>query len=136
MIDTVNRFLDAFERRSTDECLACFKPSDSTMAFGTAADEKSIGIEALRKQFDRDWSQSLSASLQMTWHTSMAYENTGWVAADFTGRFRTPDAEGERMIRGTFVLERDERDQWLITHMHLSFPDTLTEEGRSFPSAG
>lgn len=136
MIDTVNKFLDAFARRSTDECLACFKSSDSTMAFGTAVDEKSIGIEALREQFDRDWSQSLSASLQMTWHTAMAYENTGWLAADFTGRFRTQDAEGERKIRGTFVLERDENDQWLITHMHLSFPDPLTEEGRSFPSTG
>lgn len=134
VIETVMKFVDAFGRRSSAECLACFKQSDSLMTYGTAADEKRIGVEALREQFERDWSESLSATMQMTWHTSTAYENTGWVAADFIGRFKTQEAEGTRPIRATFVLERNEQSQWVIAHMHLSFPDVLTEEGKSFPA--
>lgn len=135
MFETVNKFVDAFARRSTVECLACFKPSDSTMIYGTAGDEKRLGIEAIRQQLDRNFAQSLSATMQMTWHTLAVCGDTGWVAADFLGRFKTPEAEGKRPIRATFVLERDARSQWLIVHMHLSFPDVLTEAGRSFPSA-
>lgn len=133
MIETVMRFLDAFERRSTAECLACLKQSDSLMMYGTAADEKRIGVEAVREQLERNWAQSLSASVTVTWHTSAVYDNAGWVAADVLVKFKTPEAEGERPARMTFVLERDEHSQWVIAHMHFSLPDVSTKAGESFP---
>lgn len=70
MIETVMKFVDAFERRSIADCMACFKQSDSLMTYGTAADEKGIGVETVREQLLRNWAQSVSASMKMTWHTS------------------------------------------------------------------
>ncbi len=133
MLQTINRFLDTYTRRSLDDCLACFKQSDETVVFGTLADEKRIGINAIRAQLERDWEQSLDTTLEMTWHKAVSHGGTGWVAAEFLFRFKTASGDGAVPVRASFVLEQDASGiTWLIAHMHFSVPDGSTEDGRSF----
>lgn len=132
MLNTVRRFFEAYAHRSMDECLGFFKQSEQTVVFGTAVDERRIGMGAMRAQLVRDWAQSDAASLEMTWHTAVQHGETGWVAAEFIFRFKTQNEEGLLPVRGTFVLERDANSNWVIAHMHLSTPDGNTEAGRSF----
>lgn len=132
MLHTINRFVETYGRRSLDECLACFKQSDQTVAFGTAADEKRIGLAAIRAQLERDWSQSTAASLDMTWHKAVTQGETGWVAAEFAFRFKTSGEDGAMPVRATFVLEQDAGGNWVIALMHFSTADGNTEAGRSF----
>ena len=132
MLHAIHRFVETYGCRSLDECMACFKQSDQAVAFGTATDEKRIGLAAIRAQLERDWSQSTAASLEMTWHKAVLLSETGWVAAEFTLRFKTPREEGALPVRATFVLEQDAGGNWVIAHMHFSTSDGSPEAGRSF----
>lgn len=132
MFNTVKAFADAYGRRDMNACLDCFKSSGDVVVFGTAADEKRIGSAEIRTQMERDWAQSESARMEITWHKAVSRGDTGWVAADFMFKYKTAKEEGEFLARATFVLEKDPARRWVITHMHISRPDPGTPEGRSF----
>ncbi len=44
--------------------------------YGTGADEKRIGLEQIRAQVERDWSQSDSAAMMLDW-TSVSAAGQG-----------------------------------------------------------
>lgn len=125
MFSTVKAFVDAYSKRSLDECMACFASSPNVMAYGTNADEKRLGVAAIRDQLALDWGQMSSAGMDVTWHHEVQHGDVGWVAADIQIQFFGPQGADQASTRATFVLVRDDKKQWLIEHMHFSGPAEL-----------
>lgn len=125
MFNTVQSFIDAYAKRSLDECMACFASSPNIMAYGTNADEKRLGMAAIRDQLALDWGQLSSASMTVTWHHEVQHGDSGLVAADVQLQFFGPSGADQASIRATFVLTREGQGKWLIEHMHFSVPADL-----------
>lgn len=128
---TIKRFTDAYAERDLEVFLGCFAPDADVVLYGTGADEKCVGMEAVRVQVERDWSQSECAAMLFTWISVSSAGSVAWAAVDGTFAFRVDGEDITLPARGSLVLER--RDgQWLILHAHFSTPVSSQEEGRSF----
>jgi ketosteroid isomerase-like protein len=100
---------------------------------GTAADERRIGIDGARSQFERDISQSESRSLKIGWTSISAAGDVAWLAAELTVTAVANRESVTFLVRLTAVFEQ--RDgTWKIAQAHLSVPDSSTSEGQSFPT--
>jgi ketosteroid isomerase-like protein len=133
VLDTLGRFITGYEGGDIDAVVDTLVPDADLVLLGTAADERRIGIEGARSQFERDISQSESRSLQIGWSSISAAGDVAWLAAELTV---TAVADGESVtfpVRLTAVFEQ--RDgTWKIAQAHLSVPDSSTSEGQSFPT--
>ena len=120
MIETVQRYLSAYERRSMEDCLECFVHSPALMAFGTAKGERLLGIDEVRAQIVKDWEQTTSARLSMRWWCQSISHDFGWLAADLEFEIETSVEKVVLPARATFVLVRSAENRWLIEHAHFS----------------
>lgn len=127
----LKRMMDAYASRDLSGVLDCFASDADVVLIGTGADEKCVGPEQIRRQVERDWTQSESAAMAFSWTSISAAGATAWAAVDGSFRFRAGGQEGALPARGTFVLEK--RDgKWLIVHMHVSTPNAAQQAGKSF----
>lgn len=129
--DALARFTSAYEKRDLAACLACFADTGPLVAFGTGVDEKRVGLAEIKAQFERDWSQSDEAAVDITWTSASVVGSFAWVAADCRLRFRAAGEAGLLPGRASFVLE-DRAGTWLIRHLHISVPLGGQEAGKSF----
>jgi ketosteroid isomerase-like protein len=133
VLDTLGRFIAGYEGGDVDAVVDTLLPNADLVLLGTAADERRIGIDGARSQFERDISQSESRSLKIGWTSISAAGDVAWLAAELTV---TAVANGESvtfLVRLTAVFEQ--RDgTWKIAQAHLSVPDSSTSEGQSFPT--
>lgn len=120
MIETVQRYLSAYERRSMEDCLECFVQSPALMAFGTAKGERLLGIDDVRAQILKDWEQTTSARLSMHWWCQSSSDDFGWLAADLEFEIETSVEKVVQPARATFVLVKSAENRWLIEHAHFS----------------
>jgi ketosteroid isomerase-like protein len=133
VLDILQRFITGYEGNDVDAVVDTLLPDADLVLLGTAADERRIGIEGARSQFERDISQSESRSLQIGWTSISAAGNVAWLAAELT---ITAVADGGSVtfpVRLTAVFEQRDGD-WKIAQAHLSIPDSSTLEGQSFPT--
>jgi uncharacterized protein (TIGR02246 family) len=122
---------DAYAKRDLKRFLACFAPDQDVVLYGTAADEKRIGLEQIQIQVERDWAQTETASMSFAWISTSASGSVAWAAVDGEFRFRADGQDMSLPARITFVLERRE-GRWLIVQAHFSTPASDQEEGQSF----
>jgi ketosteroid isomerase-like protein len=129
----LEQFITGYENGDVDAVVDTLSADADLVLLGTAADERRIGIDGARSQFERDISQSQSRSLQIGWTSISAAGDVAWLAAEL---MVTAVADGESItfpVRLTAVVEQ--RDgTWKIVQAHLSVPDSLTSEGQSFPT--
>lgn len=129
--EALGRFTSSYARRDLAACLACFAQKGPLVAFGTGADEKRIGLDQIREQFERDWAQSEKASIEITWSSSSVVGPFAWVAANCHLRFCAGGVEGMLPGRASVVFE-SLAGTWLIRHLHISVPMGGQEAGNSF----
>ena len=100
--------------------------------FGTGADEERFGPSEIKEQFQRDWAQSESASIEFDRVSVSSHGPVAWVAGDITLR---ATASGKDMtLPGRITTVMEKRDgHWLIEQWHLSVPMAGQEQGHSFP---
>jgi ketosteroid isomerase-like protein len=125
--------MDSYQRQDMDALLACFMPNGDTVMYGTGADEKRIGLDEIRAQAQRDWSQTDAIALDFDWMSISAAGPVAWTAMD--GRFEIR-ANGQSMrmpARLTMVLEKQD-DEWRIAQAHFSTPAAGQAEGDSIPA--
>jgi ketosteroid isomerase-like protein len=127
----IEAFMAAYAARDLDGVMSSFSSRDDVMMYGTGADEKRIGADALEAQVQRDWAQSDAASMTSDWMHVSGSGNVAWAAVD--GSFDVT-VEGQEMhipARMTIVLEK-EKGRWMIVQAHFSMPAATQEEGESF----
>lgn len=126
------KLAEAYEKKDVDTVLSFFAPDPNVVIYGTGVDEKRIGLDEIRAQFERDFAQAEAGSFEYDWKSISGSDPFAWLAADVT--FKTTIQGQEMTLKGrlTSLFEKRE-DKWLILQMHFSIPSSGQAEGESFP---
>jgi uncharacterized protein (TIGR02246 family) len=126
----LERLADAYASRDLAKFMACFAPDADVVLYGTGADEKRVGPEAIRTQVERDWAQTETAAMVFSWMSVSAAGPVAWAAVDSAFHLRASGQGIDLPARVSFVLER-RAGTWQIVHAHFSVPAEGQEEGHS-----
>lgn len=118
----LDKFAESYARRDLKSAMSLIAPDADVVIYGTGADEKRIGSEAIKAQFERDWSQIEDPALEYNWTSISAAGNVAWVAIDAVFKAKIEGKNMKFPSRITKVLEK-RGDSWLIVQGHFSFPD-------------
>ena len=128
-----NQVKEAFSNRDLNSIPKLFVPDPDLVFYGTGADEKGIGLEGIKADWERAFTQSDSSSMELTWGSVSAAGLVAWAAFDGVARATIKGQEISFPIRFTSVLEK--RDgRWLIVQSHASTPSASQKEGESWPT--
>ncbi|MBI4233561.1 MAG: nuclear transport factor 2 family protein [Chloroflexi bacterium] len=126
-----NRLWKAYETRDGGTLSSMLVPDPDVLLYGTGADEKRIGPAEIRAQFERDWSQSETASLRFGWHSVSSAGGVALVAADGAAHVKVGGQAVTMPLRATMVFEQ-RGDRWLVAQMHVSTPAGEQAAGESW----
>jgi len=129
--DALEKLIDSYAKRDIKKLLGCFASDADVVFYGTGADEKRIGLEQIRTQAERDWGQTETAAMTLTWSSISSAGGVAWAAVDGAFKFRVEGQEMTLPVRASLVLEK-RKEKWLIVHSHFSTPALGQEEGQSF----
>jgi len=127
----LDRLARGYTERDLDALMECFSDEVEVTVYGTGADERRVGRDALIEQFHRDWNQSESATFSPVWVKGGARGDVMWCAADLTLAFRADGDEVSWSGRSSIVAVR-EGGTWRVVHWHISVPYGGQELGSSF----
>lgn len=117
----VNRVKEAFNKRDLSSIPVLFAPDPDVVFYGTGADEKGMGLDGVKADWERAFAQSDASSMELLWSSVSAAGSVVWGAFDGIARDTVKGQEISFPIRFTSVLEqRDGR--WLILQSHASTP--------------
>ena len=133
VISMLNKFNEAYKKRDLNGLVSLCAPDPDMVLIGTGADERRVGLEELKVQAKRDWSQSEAASFEFGWTLVSAAGSVAWVASEGSVLARVGGQEARLPVRLTAVLEQRD-DKWLFAQMHVSFAAAGHTEGESFPA--
>jgi len=131
--ETLEKFRRGYETKDMDLMVDCFAADDVSI-FGTAADEKRIGLEQIKFQIERDFSQADSIQMSYADTSIFGAGTVAWSISDVDLVIRSGGQRVSLQVRFTAVMEAL-GGKWRIRHSHLSLPDKDTEEGQSFPDS-
>lgn len=128
--EILESFCEGYNHRNLKQTLALF--TFNANIWGTAEEEYITGRENMRKQLERDWSQSEKSEIHVKLFVPTA-GNTTWAAAICQAKITLHGKEHIfDHLRGTIIIEKEE-NMWRIAHMHSSFPDYRNASNNSFP---
>jgi ketosteroid isomerase-like protein len=120
----LQRMADCYTRRDLEGLIATLTPDPDTFMYGTAPDEKRVGLAEIRQQAQRDWSQTEAAALEIGATLVSSRGDVAWVATDTTFRVKLGGQEIALPGRFTGVYEK-RGDRWLLAQSHFSLPAVL-----------
>jgi ketosteroid isomerase-like protein len=100
---------------------------------GSGLDEWRDGVEQVKKQVKRDFTQARRLVLIFTEVHVCAEGGVAWIAAPTTVRIELGHKEREYFGRFTAVLVRH-GEKWLFAQIHFSTPAAGKPEGKSYPT--
>lgn len=122
---------DSYRQRDLARMLSHIAPDADVLMYGTGADEKRIGREAVGTQAQRDWAQTDASAFVLDQPVISAAGSVAWAAADAVFHVKMGGQEMAFPARFTGVFEK--RDgQWLVVQAHFSLP-APQEDGESVP---
>jgi len=129
----MNQLIEAFTKRDLDGALALFAPDPDVVFIGSGADERCIGLDEVKAEFERAFAQSEEASIQLGWYSVSAAGSVAWVASDAVIQAKVSGQEISFPVRITTVLEQ-RGGRWLVVQSHDSLPAAGQKEGESWPT--
>ena len=129
----MKQLLNAFSKRDLDSGLALFAPDPDVVFIGTGEDEKCIGLAEIRAEFERAFSQSEAANIELGWYSVSQAGQVAWLAADAYVKATVGGQEVSFPVRFTTVFEQRE-GRWLVVQSHDSVPAAGQQEGESWPT--
>jgi len=129
----MNQLIEAFTKRDLDGALALFAPDPDVVFIGSGADERCIGLDEVKAEFERAFAQSEEASIQLGWYSVSAAGSVAWVASDAVIQAKVSGQEISFPVRITIVLEQ-RGGRWLVVQSHDSLPAAEQKEGESWPT--
>ncbi len=131
ILETLDRYSATYARHDLDGILELFAPDPDIVLLGTGADEKRIGFDQIRQQFERNFNETEASTITWDWRHVAVVGSMAWVAADAVIAARVAGKDMQFPIRMTIVLER--RDgAWLWVHRHASVPAAGQAMGKSY----
>jgi ketosteroid isomerase-like protein len=120
--EVLEKFAESYAKRDLNSAMSLIAPDADVVIYGTGADEKCVGPEKIKAQFERDWSQMEEPALEYNWTSISAAGNVAWAAIDTVFRVKIDGKKMKFQSRVTKVFEK-RGDKWLIVQGHFSFPD-------------
>ncbi len=131
ILETLDQYSATYAEHDLDGILALFAPDPDIVVIGTGADEKRIGIEEVRQQFERNFNETEASSITWGWQHVSIVDGMAWVAADAVIAVRVAGKDTRFPIRMTIILEQ-RHGFWLWVHRHASVPAAGQTMGRSY----
>lgn len=131
VVAVIRNWLEAYAGHDLDGLMALFSPVSEVVVIGTGPDEKRIGVEAIRLQFERDYAQSSAIRAELGWYSVSAAPGVAWIAADTLFWVTAGGIETGFPLRLTAVLEQWQ-GRWLVAQWHVSAPAAGQNEGSSW----
>jgi ketosteroid isomerase-like protein len=129
----LDHFMKAYEKKDVNGVIGLFSNRPGVVFIGTGCDEKCLGLDKLKNQFERDFVQSEKVHVSQKWETVSVLGDVAWLAAEVDFKTKIKGKSKEFMTRLSAVLEHRE-EQWRFVHMHISLPPTEQRAGESFPT--
>lgn len=129
VLDVFFKYIDAYTNQDIEGVLEHFAGDEDVLVYGTGTDEKRRGLEEIRQQLERDFSQLKRSKVHFTWHTVSAAGSVAWLTTEFTASYVVNNREMSFALRQTAVFEK-RKGTWHIMHSHISMPISERDEGR------
>lgn len=118
----LDKFAESYAKRDLKSAMSLIAPDADVVIYGTGADEKRIGPEAIKAQFERDWTQIEEPALEYSWTLISRAGDVAWASIDAIFKAKMDGKKTKFSSRITEVFEK-RGDKWLIVQGHFSFPD-------------
>lgn len=118
----LDKFAEGYAKRDLKSVMSLIAPDADVVMYGTGAEEKRVGPEAIKAQFERDWSQIEEPALEYNWISISSAGNVAWASIDAILKAKIDGKKTKLPTRVTKVFEK-RGDKWLIVQGHFSFPD-------------
>lgn len=127
-------FAESYAHRDMERYLGLFSADPDMRAIGTGTDERRVGLEELRDQIERDWSQAEKAVPRFSRIAVSAAGPVAWLAAQMDVELIVDGEPLSLVGRFTAVLEQ-RGERWLFAQAHFSLPAGGQDEGTSWPTS-
>lgn len=117
----LNKFAESYSKRDLEGLMSLIASDADGVLIGIGSDEKRVGLDEMKIQFEHDWSEFEAASIIFNRVSISAAGAVAWVAADTLFKMTI---EGQDLIfpcYHTNVLEK-RGDKWFIVQTHYSVP--------------
>jgi ketosteroid isomerase-like protein len=133
ILAVANQIKEAFNNRDLDIIPELFAPDPDVVFYGTGTDEKGIGVDGVKADWERAFTQSDASSMELLWSSVSAAGSVAWAAFDGVARATIKEQVIIFPIRFTSVFEK--RDgRWFTVQSHASTPSAGQKEGESWPT--
>jgi ketosteroid isomerase-like protein len=121
IIAVLEKFSETYSNHDINGLLSLIAPDPDVVVYGLEPDEKRIGLDGIKSQLERDWSQKEDAFFEFNKISVSAAGTVAWVAID---AFIKVKADGQSLIIPSFITGVLEKrgDDWLIIQGHFSVP--------------
>jgi ketosteroid isomerase-like protein len=131
--DVLERLRHAYEAKDLEGVLTLVAAGDHPQLVGTAADEVALDREAIRRLYERDFSQSDRLALSYENPTINSAGDVAWALVPCVITGSTGGQDVVINARLTAVFERSGVD-WLVRQLHVSVPDAALAPGEAWPT--
>lgn len=131
--DVLDNLARVYAAKDVDDVLSLFAPGDDLQVVGTAADEVSLDRDAIRRLYERDFSQSDRLALAYGEPTISGAGDVAWALVPCVITGSTGGQDVVINARLTAVFERRGVD-WLVRQLHVSVPDAALAPGEAWPT--
>jgi ketosteroid isomerase-like protein len=121
IMDVLHKFAESYSKRDMERLSLLLSPDPDVVLIGIGPDEKRIGLDAIKTQFESDWSEFEVANILFNLVSISAADNFAWVTADTLYKMEVEEHNLLFPCYLTVVLQKHE-DKWLIVQMHYSAP--------------
>lgn len=121
IISVINKFAEFYSNRDLEGLMSLIAPGSDIVVIGVGIDDKLLGFNETKMQFERIWSQFEAASIDFNCITISVSGSVAWTAVDTLYKVKV---EGHNLIFScyvTIILEKRE-EKWFFVHTHHSVP--------------
>ena len=128
----LQQFAERYSRRDLAGLMDVVADHADVLMLGTGADERLQGRDAVRAQFERDWSQAEATRITVLASRSGAAPGCRWFIADvrFDIRMGGASAVVDGRWSGSFI---EQAGGWKLVTTHFSLPAQGQDDGQSYP---
>ena len=123
-IETINHFYQAIIEKKVEDIRLSYVPSEETYVILEGPRYTTLGYEKIAKGWG-DFCESALTLNKIEWVEGPFEETSSdmaWVGGMIILTVEVKEKEFAVQFRSTFVLRKDEEDNWQIKHEHVSAP--------------
>jgi ketosteroid isomerase-like protein len=120
--DVLNKFIETYSKRNLEGLMSLVAPDPDACLIDIEPDEKRVGLDAIKSQLARDWSQYEASTYEINWISISAAGAVAWIASEVLFKVKTKGHSLVFPCCATAVFEK-RGGKWLIMQGHFSIPD-------------